>query len=101
MRNRVEVVGQVGVHNFARTAIGNAEMGASKCPLGVQAFAEAVLPGEQIFIEDRPEYQQHRHLRDPVTDGRNAQRALPAICLWNPYTQQGRAPILPGAQLLP
>lgn len=101
VRDRVEVVREIGVHHFARSTLGDAEVDAAQRHLGVQALAEAVLPGEQVFIEDRSQHQQHRHLHDPVADGRDAQRALPAICLGDPYRQQGRAPVRPGAQLLP
>lgn len=101
MRDRVEVVREIGVHHFARPTIGDAEVDTAQRHLGAHAFAEAVLPGEQVFIEDRSENQQHCHLRDTVADGWDAQRALPAVCLGDPYTQQGRAPVLLGSQLLP
>jgi len=72
VRNRVEVVRQISVHHFARSTLGDTEVDATQSHLGVHALAEAVLPGEQVFIEDRPHHQQHRHLRDPVADGRDA-----------------------------
>ncbi|GAB3460954.1 hypothetical protein GCM10027398_02490 [Azotobacter salinestris] len=100
MGNRVEVVGEIRIHHFAGAALGDAEMDAPQRHLGVHAFAEAILPGKQVWVEDRPQYQQHGHLDNPVTDDRDAQRALPAVGLGNPYTQQGRAPILSGTQLL-
>lgn len=68
---------------------------------GRRGSRTAVLPGEQVFFEDRSHHQQHRHLRYPIPDSRNSQRALPTSCLGHPYTQQGPAPILLGAQLLP
>ena len=76
-------------------------MDAAQCHLGVNAFAETVLPGEKVFIEDRSENKQDGHLRDTVADGGDAQWALPTVGFRDPYTQQGRAPIPPGTQLLP
>jgi site-specific DNA recombinase len=72
VRNRVEVVGQISVYNLTRSTVGNAEVDAPQRHLGVHARAEAILPREQVFFEDRPHNQQHCHLRDPVPNTRDA-----------------------------
>lgn len=47
------------------------------------ARTEPVRAVDEVRLEDRLQHQQHRHLHNPILDGRNAQWSLPAIRLGN------------------
>src|SRR5262249_4332022 len=69
--------------------------------LGAEPGGEAVLLVAEVRLEDRPDDQQHRHLRHAVANGRYAQRALPAVALGDPYPKEGLRSVLRPSQLLP
>jgi len=100
MRNGVEVVRQIGVYHLALATFDNREVDPAHCHLGIESTPEAVLPGRQVRLEDRFEYQQHRRLRHAVADAGHRERAFATIGLGYPHAQQGPGPVRLAFELL-
>src|SRR4051794_10456995 len=101
VRDAPEVVAQVRVHHLGASAVRDVPVGAADRHLGVEPRTEAVLVRQQVRLEDRLEHDDHRRLHPPIADRGDAERALAAVALGDPDTQQGPWPVSPGTQLLP
>ena len=97
--DRREIVTQIRVDNLTSPTLPGMPEQAAYRHLGIQSGAEAVLTGQEVRLEDRAKHQHHRHLGHAVLDGGNAQRALPAVALRDPYSQKGLGMVTAIAQL--
>jgi len=80
VRNRIEVALQVCVVYFAPARLDLLpDLGESVVRRA--ARTEPVRAVDEVCLEDRLQNQKHRHLHNPVPNGRNAQRSLPAVRL--------------------
>jgi hypothetical protein len=89
VRNCREVVAQIRVDDLPPSVLPDVPKHLAYGHLGIQLRPETILVGQHVRLEDRANHQHHRHLDHPVTNGRNAERPLPAVTLWNPHSQQG------------
>lgn len=87
--NGVEVFREVGVDDFAGTAIGNAEVSSWQGHLRLDPSAKTILSREQGHFENRTDPQQNSHLHHPAPSERNPERPFSTIGLGYPDAQQG------------
>jgi len=64
------------------------------------ARTETVRAVDEVRLEDRLQHQQHRCLHDPILDGRDAKRSLPAVRLGYVDALYRLRPIAAGAKLI-
>jgi len=100
MRDGVEVVRQVGIHHLTLAAFGDGEVSPAQRHLGIEPTPEAILSGQQIWLEDRFEHQQNRRLPHAVTDAGYRERAFATIGLGYPHAQQGPGMVRLALELL-
>lgn len=84
----VEVISQISVDHFM-LAGRDVEVHSSDCHLGVEPVSKSVLLLWQIGLVYRTRDQDNRHLDDPISNGRYAQRTLSAVALRNPHSPEG------------
>ena len=101
VRDLPEAVAQIGIDPFAAPGARDVPVGPADGHLGVAVRAEPVLIAREIRLEDRLQHYDHRRLHHPVADRGDAERALAAGALGDPYPQQGLGPVGRGRQLLP
>src|SRR5207253_2209149 len=95
--NRIEVSLQVGVVHFP-IALLEQRGDLVQCLVSRTTRAESERTVQKVRLEVRLQYQQRRHLHDPVFDRGNAQWSLPAIRLGNVHTLDRLRPIVLGAK---
>src|SRR6266404_827851 len=78
--NRVEVPLQIGVIHFP-VARGQCFPHGVDRLMGASAWTKPIRTVQEVGLKDRLQYEQHRHLDDPVLDRGNAQRSQPVIRL--------------------
>jgi hypothetical protein len=100
VRNRGEVVAQIRIDDLPLSALRDVPKHLAYGHLGIQFRPEAILVSQHVRLEDGADHQHHRHLDHAVADGRNAERSLPAVALWNPHSQQGLRAVGGAVQLL-
>lgn len=88
VRDLVEVVPHVPIEHLG-LAIHQVKVHTAHRQLGIQTRPKSVLLRNKVRLEDRPQHQQRRRLRHPISARRNSQRPLAALVLGDPHTQKG------------
>jgi hypothetical protein len=83
-----KVVAEISVHDLPSVVLGDVEVRATHCHLGVRPRPEPVLLRSQVRFEDGTEHKYHGGLDHTVLHGGYAQRSLATISLWNPDAQK-------------
>jgi len=93
MRDRIEVVAEISVHDFTKPMFGNVIVHPANRGLGINARSKTVLLIAEIGVEDGADHQKRCHLNNAITKTRDAERALPAIALRYPNAKKGLSTI--------
>ena len=89
MGDSVEVVAQIGVHYFLTALLSHLVVSQTNRRLSIAPRPKPHLLLAEVCFEDRADHQHHRHLNHAVANRRYPERALAAITLWYPHSQQG------------
>jgi hypothetical protein len=95
-----EVVAQIRIDDLPLSTLRDVPKHLAYGHLRIQLRTEVILVSQHVRLEDGADHPHHRHLDHAVADGRNAERPLPAVALWDPHSQQGLRAVGGAVQLL-